>query len=180
MEFTDELADEPTIEAGQVEAAESSPLAGLRAARAKVVATLHTDLPIPRLEGFGVRYGIVTQRRIDQITKKFQQSKDPDRTVIINALVLAEACLGVYQWVDGEQVSVDPEDRAGEWPKFAERLAELLHDPDEPKPRATKSSDVVRSLYLTDGDIVSTATQLAEWNGYAAEILADDEDLQGN
>lgn len=180
MTFTDNELDDLAEETSEVKAADSSPLTGLRAARATARTKLYTDLPIPRLEGYGVRYGIVTQRRLDQITKRFEKSKDPDRTVIVNALVLAEACQGVYEWVDGEQVSVDPEARGAAWPKFDERLAELLHDPEQPKPRATKASDVVRDLYLTDGDLIATATELAEWNGYAAQILADDPESAGN
>lgn len=127
---------------------------------------------MPRLEPpVYVRFAPVPHGRIEAINKRHEKSKDKDRDVIINAAVLAEACRGVYEVIDDQAVSVDDTDREGEWPRFDDRLAELLGV------EAGKASDVVRALYLTDGDVIATATKLGEWSGYS---MADLEERTGN
>ena len=67
---------------------------------------------------------------------------------------------------------IDPNDRDGEHPKFDRRLAGLLGVP------AGKASQVVRALYLTDGDIISTVNDLGIWSGFAREQM--ERDPEGN
>lgn len=158
-------------------AASSSPLADIRARRAEAVKQLHVDLLVPR---YGiplyVRYKPAPEHRVNAINKANEKSKDPERNIVANAAILADCCLGVFAVVqrDGQEVkvSVDDTDPDGEWPKFDSRLAEALGFPD-----ITRASDVVRKLYLTDGDVLATATKLADWSGYS---LTGVEEREGN
>lgn len=161
-------------QAGARPAAPGSPLASLRDRREKAREELHLDLAVPRLEPpVYVRFAPVEQSQINRINERHRKSKDKDKDVIINALVLTEACRGVFEVIDGESVSVNPGGRDGDWPRFDPELADLLGlNPDE-----TKAVDVVRGLYLTDGDIIATASRLAEWSGYS---MADLEEHSGN
>lgn len=177
-QFPDELAeleDEgPTHTGGQTPAAPGSTLASLRDRVARVKETLYLDLEVPRLEPpVFVRYRPTTQGRLNAAGKLASKlSKGDDGDVVANAGILASACIGVFEVIDGEEVSIDPEDRAGDWPTFGPHLAELLGI------NTRKASDVVRALYLTDGDIISTVTKLGVWSGYAQEQL--ERDPEGN
>lgn len=157
---------------GPKPAAPSSPLASLRARREKAREELHLDLAVPRLDPpVFVRFAPVEQSQIARINKRHEKSKDKDRDVIVNAVILAEACRGVFEVVDDDPVSIDAADRDGDWPRFDEQLAGLLGlDTD-------KASDVARGLYLTDGDVIATASRLAEWSGYS---MSDLEEREGN
>lgn len=165
-------------EAGQVQpvpAAAGSPLSGLRARRDAARQTLHKDLAVPRYDPpVFVRFRPLTQAEVDAAQKTHEKSKDPERTVVVNAGLLAKACLGVFE-LDGQgrEVSVLPDDRDGDWPRFDERLAELVCDGPE-----TRASAIVRALYLTDGDLIATAGVLTEWSGYGTEGL--EREQQGN
>lgn len=161
-----------SAELGPRPAAPGSVLASLRDRREKARQELHLDLAVPRLDPpVYVRFAPVEQSQINRINKRHEKSKDKDRDVIINAVILAEACRGVFEVIDDEPVSVDPDARDGDWPRFDELLADMLGlDTD-------KASDVVRGLYLTDGDVIATATRLAEWSGYS---IAELEEREGN
>lgn len=157
---------------GALDAAPTSRLTSLRARRQAAVKELHADLEVPRLDPpVYVRFRPVTQAETETVTKRFAKSKDKDKTVLINAVLLAQACQGVFEVIDGEEVSIDDQDRHGDWPKFDDTLAELLGV------EATKASDVVRALYLTDADVISTAVKLAEWSGFNLEAI---EERSGN
>lgn len=177
-QFPDELADledqGSAHEGGQAPAAPDSTLASLRDRVARVKKALHLDLEVPRLDPpVFVRYRPVEQTRLNaagKLATKLNRSNDGD--VIANASILSSACIGVFEVIDGEEVSIDPEDRHGEWPNFGPRLAELLGI------NTKKSSDVVRALFQTDGDIISTVSKLGVWSGYAQEEL--ERDPEGN
>lgn len=165
-------ADDNELENAQRPAAPGSALSSLRARRAKAREELHLDLAVPRLDPpVYVRFAPVDDGRVKAINKRFEKSKDKDRDVLINAAVLAEACRGLFEVIDNQEVSVDDSDREGEWPRFDDQLADLLGI------EAGKASDVVRALYLTDGDVIATATRVAEWSGYS---MADLEEREGN
>lgn len=145
----------------------------LSSRRQQAVDELWTDLKIPRYDPpIYVRFKPIEQKRIDAMTASIERSKAKDKRVAANAALLAEATIGVFEVVDGEQVSIDPEDRDGDWPKFDMRLAELF------EVQAVKAAEVVRAVYLTDGDIIATVMQVGEWSGYNLdEIQAD---FEGN
>ncbi len=153
--------------------AEGSVLAGLRERREQAKTKLVKDLAVPRMDPpVYVRFKPIPSRRLTAANKQAAASGDKDAEVIANAGVLAEACLGVFEVIDGREVSIDPNDRDGEHPKFDRRLAGLLGVP------AGKASQVVRALYLTDGDIISTVNDLGIWSGFAREQM--ERDPEGN
>jgi hypothetical protein len=167
--FVDDFDTEETETPGLAPAADGSTLASLRARREKAIEKLHLDLEVPRLDPqVFVRFKPVSQERLNAANKQAGKSSDKDAEVIANAGILAWACLGVFEVIDGEEVSIDVDDREGEWPKFDKRLAGLLGV------RAGKASEVVRGLYLTDGDIISTVGKLGVWSGYATDQLESD------
>lgn len=180
---TIQIVDDPMaeVDAAKAPAAPGSLLADLRGRRERIVTEkLHTDLKVPRWDDEGgpaifVRYGPTTQARVDAANKQARASKSKHATLVANATVLADACLGIFAVVDGEKVSIDPDDPHGELLKFEPKLAELLGV------RAGKAAQIVRDpetnsgLYFTDGDVISTAMQLAEWSGFAAEQMELDE-----
>jgi hypothetical protein len=176
-EFPPETGDQAG-DAGDVPAAPDSTLALLRQRVARAKEQLHVDLEVPRLEPpVFVRFKPTNQGRLNAASKLAGKLKNrDDGDVVANAGILADACLGVFEVleVDGQkvEVSIDPEDRDGDWPKFGPRLAELLGV------TTNKASDVVRALYLTDGDIMSTVTKLGVWSGYAQDDL--ERDPEGN
>lgn len=145
----------------------------LKARRDTAIKELFTDLKIPRYDPpIYVRFKPVPQSRIDRMNKQAENSKEKDATVTANAAILADATLGVFEVIDGEKVSVDPNDRDGEWPKFDSALAELF------EVKATKAGEVVRAVYMTDGDIIATVTQLGVWSGFNLDAIKAD--FEGN
>lgn len=167
-EYQDELAP----------AAQGSPLAGLRARRQKITEGLTLDLVVPRWDEDGgdpvyVRFRPLDSTEIATAQKRVSKSKDPAVIVGVNAGLLALACQGVFTVVDGEEVSIDPADPHGEWPKIDEQLGELL-GVDHP----TRVVDVARGLYFTDGDLLGHAGRLSEWSGFKAADV--DREYEGN
>lgn len=172
---------ETPAEATASDAPRGSALASLRDRRKEAASKLFIDLEVPRLEpAVFVRFGPIPLGKVEELQEKVRKSSDKKhRAINANAALLVEAVqgeaadaatLGVFEVVDGKKVGIDgsPTD----WPKFDERLAELLEC------SAARASDVVRGLYLTEGDIVSTVGRLLEWNGFAAETL--EADVEGN
>lgn len=154
----------------EMKAAKGSPLERLRAEREAMQQRLHIDLRVPRYElPIFVRYGPLSQARTEAIDKRFRNKKGEDRSVLLNAAILVEACQGVFVHdEDGEPVGIDPE-QPHVWPKFDAHLAEMLGI------ETASAADVARWLYGTDGDLISTAQKVVEWSGYG-----DTEDDSGN
>lgn len=177
--FDDDVPVAETEEAGLAPASEGSTLerarASLRERRERALLSLKKDFEVPLLDGVFVRYKPITQAMLDKANKQASASKDPDASVIANAGILAVACIGVGEVVDGEPVSIDPDERSSDpddWPRFDKRLARLLGVP------AGKAADVVRGLYPTDGHIISTVTELGVWSGFANNQI--ERDTEGN
>lgn len=145
----------------------------LKSRRDKAIEELFTDYKIPRYDPpIYVRFKPVPQDRIDAAEKAAERSKAKDAKVAANAAILANATIGVFEVIDGRKVSINPADRDGEWPKFDSGLAELF------EVQATKSADVVRAVYMTDGDIIATVTQLGVWSGFNLDDIQ--KDFEGN
>lgn len=135
-----------------------SGLARLKETRKAALETLHLDLSVPRLDPpVVVRFRPLTQAEIKTITKRFASNKTADSVILHNAALLAEACLGVFGLDENGEPVEDPDD----WPGFDETLAEILG-----LDGASSAVDVVRGLYLTDGDVSSAADRLVEWSGW--------------
>jgi hypothetical protein len=167
------MADEDTAAVPGRPAAEGSQLQSLRERRQAAEKKLHIDLVVPRLDPpVFVRFNAVPIHVINAVSKQYAKSKDPEVDVIFESVILTRACAGVFEVVDGQERSIDP--AGGEWPTFGEPvLAELLG-----LPVGSSAVDVVRGLYLTDGDIMATGAQLREFSGYSAAEL--ERDFEGN
>ncbi len=138
-------------------AATGSALAGLRDRRDAARKKLHLDLAVPRLDPpVYVRFAPVPQERITRVARQHKDSKARDVEVVVNAVHLASACIGVFGEVDGK-----PEGDPDSWPRFDAQLAEILGLPADTRP-----VDIVRDLYLTDGDVLAIGSRLLEWSGY--------------
>lgn len=168
-DFTDDVQDQDE-HGGQLPAAPTSGLAKLRAERDKIKDELHLDLRVPRYEvPLFVRYTPVQASTAKRLADRAKKSNDSEAMVIGNAQLLAEHCVGVFEKdANGDPIG-DPED----WPKFDGTLAAYLGDEN-----TKRAADVVRLLFLTDGDIIATAQRLSEWSGYAGDQIT--ESYEGN
>ncbi|MGX9348159.1 hypothetical protein [Microbacterium sp. KNMS] len=172
MNGNDQMSDFNTHDdrhEGEVPAAPSSPLAGLRAERERIEAELHLDLRVPRWEiPVYVRYRSPEQDEIKRINSNAEKAKDKDGQ-FAEAILLAQCCLGVFQRDENGKPIGEP----GDWPKFDGDLAEMLG-----KPGLERSVAVVRALFFTDGDIMAQAATLTRWAGFAeAQAI---EEYEGN
>lgn len=162
---------------------------GLRDRRAKVADKLYVDRPVPRLAGVVVRFKAIEGARLEAIQKQAteKRNKNPERSVIGNANVLAECCLGVYD------TAVDDDDReviatTTATAEHGERdLVSIVQD-DDPDParfdkrlarelgvsEASNAATVVRALYLTDGDVTAEANAIIAWSGFAGEEMIEE------
>ena len=101
--------------------------------------------------------------------KRFRGLKDKNKTVIRNAAVLVEACMGVFERDDdGDPIGLNDKPEPATWPKFDAELAEIVGAPTD-----GSAVDTVRETYLTGYDIINTAVRLLEWSGL--EPLAEDD-----
>jgi hypothetical protein len=131
-------------------------LARLAEARKAALETLHLDMQVPRLDPpVVVRVRPITNAEVAAITKRFRGKTDG--AVLHNAAIIAESCLGVFGIDEDGRPVEDQQD----WPRFDEQLAEILG-----MDGASTAVDVVRGLYLTDGDVASAADRVVEWSGF--------------
>lgn len=154
---------------------------GLRDRRAKVVQKLYVDRNVPRLDGVVVRFRAIEGARLEAIQKAAteKRNKNPEKSVIGNANVLAECCLGVYDVTDDEAEAIaHTEDGrhlvsiiegSEEAPLFDRELAAELGISE-----AANAATVVRGLYLTDGDVTAEANAIIAWSGFAGQELIDE------
>lgn len=150
------------------EAPAGSALSRIEARRRKAAESLTLDLPVPRYDPpIYVRFRPVEPDEVEAVEKRFRGLKDKNRTVIRNAAVLVEACLGLFEKDDdGSLVGLNEDPDPATWPRFTEELAEIVGVD------ADTAIDTVRGTYLTGYDIVNTAVRLLEWSGL--ESLAED------
>ncbi len=145
----------------------------LAKARVEAAAKLAFELPVPRMDMLVVRYRPVDQRVWTGILDR--ASKQPDVTPLdINCRLLAAHVEGVFV-DDGEKlVSADLLNPDQEAPRFEQRLAEALGIDWN-----NDQSDLVKRVYLTDGDVISTAAAVLDLSGFgrADEIEAS---VRGN
>jgi hypothetical protein len=149
-----------------------SVLGSLKERREQIVEESYIDLPVPRWHDpeVVVRYKPVPHT----VVRKAMNNNVPDKRkgnaeVEANCEVLIYGCVGVFARLDGHEYSMRPGDENGTWTTFDEDLAENLGC----NPSAI---EVVRKLYITDGDILSAASKVGEFSGYR-EQYADEEAL---
>lgn len=146
---------------------DTSSLAALRRKISTKRAERYQDMPVPDLDVIVVRYGPVESSELAKILQR-RNRKDPDRGALSSADILARACLGIYERGDDGELQVD-----GKY---------LTSDDGEPLTFATlglvevkNAIAQVRALYVTDGDLISTADAVLRLSGYDAEDDASGE-----
>ncbi|WP_243061143.1 hypothetical protein [Nocardioides sp. SR21] len=151
---------------GQIQAAPGSALSDLRARREQAKQKLHLDLRIPRLEPpVFVRYAPLEKPDIDEANAKIAESKDRDREVVAKSVLLAKACLGVFERDAKGRPKGDP----ASWPKFDQQIGAMLELPAD-----CGAVEVVRGLYLTDGDVIVAMAELADWSAKSGQQAAEE------
>jgi hypothetical protein len=151
-----------------VNAGASSLYAELKARREKATEELFFDYPVPKLEPLHVRYRPMTGGEVKATAKAAERNKKrDDGEVLAQAGLLARCCLGVFDVDENGNAIGDPD----EWLRFGPELAEVLGVTVD-RPRA---ADVVRALYVRDGDITSTFNQLVVDSGYVLSELEESE-----
>jgi hypothetical protein len=148
-----------------------SVLGNLKSRREDIKQGEHIDLPVPRWDTprLVVRYGPIDHDSFKRMSGMIDRAPDKVRSkaeVDGNCDILIKACKGVYAVVNGERYSLRTGDHEGEWTKFDDDLADNLGC-------GHSAREVVKALYITDGDILSTASKIAEFSGYR-EQEADD------
>lgn len=150
----------------------SSPsiLSSLKERRQQVLAQQVLSLPVPRWEDpvIVVKYKPVEHgfiRAGQERVKKAGNEKKAEVEVDANADMLIRGCLGVVAVVDGTEYSLRLGDEQGDPTRFDQDLAENLGVEGAGGKPATARA-VVRSLFLTDGDILSAANELMKFSGY--------------
>lgn len=144
----------------------TSVLGSLAARREKVIEQDYTDLRVPRWTDpeIYVRYRVVPHpviRKALQAQEKAHKDKVARVELASNIEILVHGCIGVYALLDGDDTkySLRPGDEKGAWTRFDDDLAANLECGDS-------ATEVVRSLYLSDGDIMSAASAVVEFSGY--------------
>jgi hypothetical protein len=168
--------------ADEVAAAAGSALDDLRVRRARHTDNLFIDLKVPRWDDDGgaqvwVRYRPASPGKVNAVGMKRLEHKAEHGDawlVLANADILIESCLGVYGVLpdDPTRYSFRRGDPAGPWTKFDPDLADSLGL------EAAKATDVVRALYLTEGDLIAACDQLCEWS--QVQSVKADEAFLGN
>lgn len=167
--------DEATPVDQDAPAAEGSMLASIRNDRKARRNQQRFDRRVPGLPNIYVRFRPINQTKLIASVKAAEKSKNPDAVAIANANVLIDACLGIYELLDGEEVSPDPRDRHGNLPRFDQQLGELIALDGE---ELTKAVEVCRALYDNDLALAATVDELLEWSRTMNEDL--DREHQGN
>jgi hypothetical protein len=116
-----------------------------------------------------VQYQPIKQATILAVGEKIDKAPKRERSEAIlnaNADALIEGCVGVFARMEEEpdtQFSFRPGDPRGKLTRFDPALAEALGM----DPETTKSREVLRELFIVEGDILMHANALAEHSGYA-------------
>jgi hypothetical protein len=176
----------PGGEEGQTGLDPTSILAGFTDRLRKFREEIHVDLEVPRYrEEFGfpvfVRYVPTEQARVEKFVERRlpKPGEDsPEVTLKLNADVLAACCRGIFTVLpNGERMGLDAGD-PGHFHTFSDpRLGELL------PPRSVNgvpvttvnAVELVRRLYITDGDLNGAADALGAFSG--KESIRADKDF---
>lgn len=156
-------------EQGVVEVARGSApsiLTSLKERRQQVLEEQVLPLPVPRWDNpvIVVKYKPVEHgfiRAAQDRVKKASNDKKAEVEVDSNADMLIRGCLGVVAIVNDKEYSLRSGDEEGEPTRFDSDLAANLGL----EGKAT-ARQVVRNLFITDGDILSAANELVKFSGY--------------
>lgn len=146
------------------------------------------DLPVPGLDGVYVRYRALTGPQLERIGdsarragSKKQPRRDTPALLAASIDALVDACVGVWETVDGKGkpvvdgdlfdgvVDLDTRELTGTLPTFSD--PELA---DELGVESGRAGDVVTALYVADGDVIGTADAVVTHSAAdGAELLAE-------
>lgn len=146
-----------------------TPLISLKARREQIVNDLYTDIKVPRWDSpeIYVRFKPVSATKLNATLLKYtKESKNGtvDMSLVANAEMLFDSCVGVYAVLDGDtdtKLSLRKDDPNGPWTRFDTDLAEALGID------ARRATDTVIGLYLTEGDLIETVNKLFRWSNIA-------------
>jgi hypothetical protein len=152
-----------------------SVLGNLKARREQIFQGEVLDLPVPRWRDpqIHVQYKPVEHSTIRAGQTRMEKAPKNRRyqvEVEANCDLLIKGCVAVYARLEGDssRYSLRPDDWEGDPTTFDPDLAENLG-----LPESATARDVVRELFMTEGDILSHAQQLIEFSGYR-ETEADE------
>jgi hypothetical protein len=138
----------------------------------------HLDRAVTELPQIVVSYRTVGEDEREKIVEKYSKGgrTPPAVRYLINAEILAKACIGIFEIVDGEQhtrgdfLDADGEDAL----TFSdERFQEIVGA------TVGSSTSAVRALYGTDnGDVIGLGDELMQFSGFMGPELA--EAIRGN
>lgn len=154
-------------------ASAGSVLGSMKARRQQILEEQILDLPVPRWHEpeIIVRYKPVDHGIISRALTAIEKApgdKRPTVEVQRNSDVLIAGCVAVVARIGGKEYSLREGDPEGDPTKFDDDLAANLGL----DVRST-ARDVVRALFITDGDIVSAASRVVDFSGYK-ETEADE------
>lgn len=138
-------------------------LSDLATRKKKIVDALVTDVKVDHWDDDGdppvyVRYAPVPNAQIEAAQEASLAAKDGNAKIDANAQLLIDACRGVYQKVDGKRVGFDGKE--GSFPRFDADLAKILGLAGDPP-----ATLICRSLFLTEGNLLAHAQQVAVFSG---------------
>ena len=155
----------PVVQADAAAPKRSVALQSIANKRKLLKKNLFIDLQVPRWNDpeIFVRYRPVESTVTEAAIEKRRESQDavPEWLLLANADILVLACDGVYACLDGDHTvkySLRAGDPEGSWTKFDPDLGAALEVP------IPTANDVVRALYLTDGDLIAAANRVVEWS----------------
>lgn len=157
--------------------ARPSVLGSLLARREQLLQEQVLELKIPRWKNpeIIVRYTPIEYELVQRLGKRIEKAK-ADKQVEVeidaNADTLIASCAGVFAVIDGVRYSLREGDEDGEPTRFDRDLAENLG-----LPEGSTARQVVRTMYLTDGDMFQHAAKIMEFSGFAVDRA--DEELAG-
>jgi hypothetical protein len=145
-------------------------LSSLKERRAQVLQEQILRLPVPRWNDpiLVVRYKPVEHSYIRAAQSRVEKSKadkQADVELEANMDILIRGCAGVIAVVDGKEYSLRVGDEDGEPTLFDKDLAENL-GVEGSGGRNPTARQVVGDLFITQGDILSAATELIRFSGY--------------
>lgn len=146
----------------------TSPLESLKKRREKLMSDLYVDIRVPRWDDpeIYVRFKPVSAIKLGAAVERRRKQKGDDWSLLANADMLVEACIGIYAVVDGDldnKLSLKSGNPDGKWTRFDPDLAEAIGV------EAERAVDSCIALYMTEGDLLDTANRLFRWSNIAGD-----------
>jgi hypothetical protein len=165
---------EAEVEGGNRRVPESSIMGSLASRRKEIADKQTTVMPVPRWDDpkIFVRYKLIPHDDIRKALDKIEAAKPRDKgsvEVLSNCDVLIQACVEVWGELDDDKpYSLNPDDPHGPRTKFDKDLARNLGLNDQATAR-----QVVRALFFSDADILTTAGSFMDFVGYKRDMIEE-------